>query len=113
SKPMPSGGSAAPGRPEKRGGCYRDCVCLLQLPVIFKHPSAGHREFGAMFLQTGQNGEIALIEHVAAIALCVTRTCLLFVYRATPGIIGHSSGGKSERRQGESEKIFTHHVPLF
>jgi hypothetical protein len=53
------------------------------LAVIDQHLKARRTKFLAVLLQAGQNGEIALINHLAAEANRITRTSLLVLLAAT------------------------------
>src|SRR5438445_798092 len=70
----------------------RDARCAL-LSVVLQHQIAGLRYLGTILLQAGQNGEIALIDHRAAVALNVARTSRLFLRRAAALLLGESTGG--------------------
>ena len=52
------------------------------LPVADQHVAARGRELWPIFLEAGQNGEVALIHQLAAEALHVAGTCLLLLVRA-------------------------------
>src|SRR5215472_7904705 len=81
------------------------------LPVGLQHLVAGRADFGAIFLQAGQNGEIALVDDRAAMLLHVTRAGLLLFGRSASPVVRVGSGRKSKRRKGKGEEIFTHRVP--
>jgi hypothetical protein len=81
------------------------------LIVGFQHPVAGRTDVGTMFLQARQNGEIALIDDRAALALHVTRTGSLFRRRAASHLLSQGGRGEDKRRQGKSQDKFTHRVP--
>ena len=64
------------------------------LAVVFQHLIAGRRDLGAVLLQAGQNGEIALIDHRAAEALNVARAGLLLFRRAAALLLGEGVRSK-------------------
>jgi hypothetical protein len=83
------------------------------LAVAFQHLIAGHGDLGAILLQAGEDGEVALIDHRAAVALHVTGAGLLFLRRATALLLGKGIRRNRYRQQGESQDKFTHRIPSF
>src|ERR1700759_2022063 len=83
------------------------------LPVVFQHLIARLAYFRTIVLQTGQDGEIALIDHRAAEALHVARAGLLLLRRTTARLLalGHRNAGNGNRHQRECEKKLVHRVP--
>src|SRR5665213_348347 len=82
------------------------------LPVVFQHLLAGHADFGAVLLKAGQNGEVALIHHSAAVTLNIAGASLLLLRRAAALLLlGQGAGGNRYRQQGECEKKLVHRVP--
>jgi len=67
-------------------------------------------EFGAMFLQAGQNGEITLIDDLTTVTLDVARTGFLFLSCALALLLGERS--TCERQQGKGQEIFAHCSPF-
>lgn len=62
------------------------------LPVIFEHLIAGWGQLGTILLKTSQNGEVALIYHLAAVALHIARTSRLLLCRAATLLLGDGAG---------------------
>jgi hypothetical protein len=83
-----------PNQARKRacGRNYGMPVVLL-LPMVFQHLITSLGYFGTMLLKAGQNGEIALIDHRAAVALNVARTSRLLLRRAAALLLGDGTGG--------------------
>ncbi len=72
--------------------------------MVFQHLIAGFGQLGTIFLEAGQNGEIALIDYRAAEALDIARTGLLLLRGATARrllLLRHRGGGHGDRQQGE------------
>lgn len=84
---------AEPGRNPARKRPLADVGAAL-LAVVFQHLIAGLGQFGTILLQTGQNGEIALIDHRTAVALNVARTSRLLFRGAAALLLGDCSSGK-------------------
>jgi hypothetical protein len=81
------------------------------LAVVLQYQIARLADLGAILLQAGQNGEIALIDNLAAIAFDIARTGRLFL-RGAAALLGHSNASRgNDRKQGESEKKLLHCVP--
>jgi hypothetical protein len=72
---------------------------------------AGSADPGAILLKAGQNAEVALIYHGAAVALNVAGTGLLLFRRAA--VLSEGAGGNGYRQQGDGEKKLVHRVPSF
>ena len=68
------------------------------LPVVLEHLIANGGQLGPIFLKTGQNDEIALVDHGATEALNVSRASLLLFGRAAALLLllGEGSGGNRE-----------------
>ncbi|PPQ19383.1 hypothetical protein CV770_10890 [Bradyrhizobium sp. AC87j1] len=73
---------------------------------------AGLRDLGPVLLETGQDGEIALVDDRAAELLHVARAGLLLGVRAAP-CLGKGRRRKGCRQQGESDEKLTHCIPSF
>ena len=58
------------------------------LPVVFQHLIAGGGDLGAILLQAGEDGEVALIDHRTAKALHVAGASLLFFRRSAALLLG-------------------------
>jgi hypothetical protein len=87
---------------------------MLLLPVAYQHLIAGLAYPGAILLQTGQNDEVALIDHGAAETLNVTIAGLLLLRRAAALLLlGNRTGGNRERQQDKCRKKSVHRVPSF
>ena len=82
------------------------------LAVALEDLVAGGADLGTMFLQTRQDGEIALIEYRTAELLRVAGTGLLF-FRRSALLLGEGVRRNRERQQGECEEKFTHRIPSF
>ena len=89
-------------------GCERGL-----LPVAFQHLIAGGGDLGAILLEAGEDGEVALIDHRAAVALNVAGASGLFLRRATALLLGKGIRRNRYRQQGESQDKFTHRIPSF
>ena len=63
------------------------------LPVGSQHLITCPGQFGAMLLEAGEDGEVALIHHQAAVALDIARASLLFFRCAAPLLLGNGPGG--------------------
>jgi hypothetical protein len=84
------------------------------LPVVLQHLIAGRADLGTKLLKAGQNREVALIHHSAAVALNIAGTRLLFLRRAAAILLlGDGTGGNRYRQQEECEKKLVHRVPSF
>jgi len=57
-------------------------VSAVLLPVISEHLIAGSADLGTILLKAGENTEVALIYHCAAMALHIAGTGLLLLWRA-------------------------------
>ena len=104
---MSAGVNPRPDSRRQRPICGRPVL----LVVGFQNPVAGRTDVGAIFLQARQNGEIALIDDRAAMALHITRTGSLFGRRAASQLLSQGGRRKDKRREGKSQDIFMHHVP--
>jgi len=93
-------------------GHDRDASAVL-LPVIFQHLIARRGQLGAILLQASEDGEVALIDHGAAVALNVAGASLLLLRRAAALLLGNGAGGNRYRQQEEREGEFTHRIPSF
>jgi hypothetical protein len=87
-------------------------VAGVLLAVVLQHLIAGLGQLGAVLLQAGQNGEVALIDDRTAEALNVARTGRLLFRRAT-ALLGEGGGRKRYRQECECKEKFTHHRPSF
>jgi hypothetical protein len=65
-----------------------------------------------MFLQTRQDGEIALIDHGSAMPLHVAVASFLLLRRAAM-LLREGSSGERQRREGKGQEKSTHRVPSF
>src|SRR5947199_5177993 len=83
------------------------------LTVALEDLVAGGADLGTMFLQTRQDGEIALVDHGTAELLHVAGAGLLFLRRSAALLLGEGSGRSRDRQQGECEEKFTHRIPSF
>jgi len=63
---------------------YRTQTRLL--PVAFQHLIAGDADLGAILLQAGKDGEVALIDHGPAVSLNVAGARLL-LFRRTAALL--------------------------
>src|SRR5258708_17498141 len=87
-RPGSSAHAAAPANVPEAGLARRSAMRGGLLAVGFQHLVAGRRDLGAVLLQAGQDGEIALIDHRAAEALHVTGTGLLLLGRSAALLLG-------------------------
>src|SRR5882724_7505461 len=80
-------------RPAAGGGYER-----ALLPVVLEHRIADGGQLGPIFLKTGQNDEVALVDHGATEALNVSRASLLLFRRAAALmlLLGEGSGRNRE-----------------
>src|SRR6266850_2458135 len=83
------------------------------LAVALEDLVAGGADLGTMFLQTRQDGEIALVDHRTAELLHIAGTGLLFLRRSAALLLGEGSGRSRDRQQGECEEKFAHRIPSF
>lgn len=83
------------------------------LPVVFQHLIAGLGQFGPILLKARQHGEVALVDHRAAVALNVARTSRLFFRRTAALLLGNGSAGNRQCQQDEWQEKFMHRVPSF
>jgi hypothetical protein len=84
------------------------------LPVVLENLVAGGADLGTMFLETGQDGEIALVDHRTAELLHVAGTGLLLLSRsAALLLLGKGFRRSRDGQQGECEEKFTHRIPSF
>src|SRR5580658_8729841 len=81
-RPTASGASQS-----SAGGCGRQMRSIL-LPVVLQHLIACFADLGTIFLEAGQNGEIALIDQLAAEALNISGTSFLLFRRAAALLLG-------------------------
>jgi hypothetical protein len=81
--------------------------------VVSQYLIAGWGQLGTNLLKASQNGEIALINHLAAVTLNIAGTSLLLLRRAAALLLRDGTGGNRYRQQSESEKKLMHRVPLF
>jgi hypothetical protein len=89
-------------------GCARGL-----LPVAFQHLIARHGYLGAIGLEASEDGEVALIDHRAAVALHVTGAGLLLLGRAAALLLGKGIRRNRCRHKGENQEKFTHRIPSF
>ncbi|QFI77083.1 hypothetical protein F8237_05045 [Bradyrhizobium betae] len=82
------------------------------LVVALQNLVAGLRDLGAIFLEAGQDGEIALVDDRTAELLHIARAGLLFGVRAA-SCLGECRRRKGCRQQGESDEKLTHCIPSF
>ena len=81
-----------------RGAAGRSAGSLL--PVVLQHLVAGRRYLRAVLLEAGEDREIALVDHLAAVLLHVAGACRLLCRGAAPLLLGEGSGrGDGERQQ--------------
>jgi hypothetical protein len=83
------------------------------LPVAFQHLIAGGGYLGAIGLEAGEDGEVALIDHRTAEALHVAGAGLLLLGRATALLLGKGIRRNRCRQKGENQEKFTHRIPSF
>jgi len=83
------------------------------LPVAFQHLIAGHGYLGAIGLEASEDGEVALIDHRAAVALHVTGAGLLLLGRAAALLLGKGIRRNRRREKGENQEKFAHRIPSF
>jgi hypothetical protein len=84
------------------------------LPVVLQNLVASGTDLGTMLLETGQDGEITLIDHGTAELLHVTVTGLLLLRRSAARLLlGEGLGRNRYREQAECEEKFTHRFPSF
>lgn len=83
------------------------------LAVALEDLVAGGADLGTMFLETRQDGEIALVDHRTAELLHVAGAGLLFLRRSAALLLGEGSGRSRERQQSECKEKFTHRFPSF
>src|SRR4029453_8415390 len=86
------------------------------LAVVLENLVAGRADLRAVFLEAGQDGEIALVNHRTAELLHVAVTGLLLLRCSAPRwlrLLGEGSGRSRERQQGECEERFAHRIPSF
>jgi hypothetical protein len=83
------------------------------LPVGLQHLIAGRADLGAILLEASEDGEVALIDHCAAVALNVAGAGLLFLRRAAALLLGEGIRRKGDRQQEECQEKFTHRIPSF
>ena len=77
-----------------------DGRALGLLAVVLQYQIARLADLRAILLQAGQNGEIALIDDLAAVAFDIARTGRLFL-RGAATLLGHSNAGRgNDRKQG-------------
>ena len=82
------------------------------LPVVSQYLIAGPADPGAILLKAGQDTEVALIYHGAAVALNVAGAGFLLVRRAAL-ILSDGTRGNRYRQQRDCEKKLVHRVPSF
>jgi hypothetical protein len=86
------------------------------LVVVLEHLIAGLGYLRAVLLQASQDGEVALINHGAAVALDIARTGRLFLRGAAALrrlLLGYRTAGNANRQQGECEEKLMHFVPFY
>src|SRR5258705_9988756 len=75
------------------------------LAVVLEDLVAGCTYLGSMFLEARQNGEVALVDHRAAVLLDVAGTGLLLLRRsAALLLLGEGFRRSRDRQQGECEE---------
>jgi hypothetical protein len=83
-------------RPAQAGSEFAGAIVggeYVLLPVAFQHLVARGRYLGAILLKAGQNGEVALIDHCATVALDIAVTSLLLVRCSAAGLLlGNRAG---------------------
>src|ERR1700753_279545 len=97
--------SAMACRPEPRRAGSRltapaPAGCGL-LAVVLEHLIAGLGDLRPVLLQAGQDGEVALIDHLAAEALDIARTGRLFLRGTAALFLGDRTAGEGNREQRE------------
>src|SRR5258705_8455148 len=75
------------------------------LPVADQHGAARGRELWTVFLEAGQNGEIALGQQLAAETMHVRCASLLVLFRAA---MRKGAGRNRNRQQDERQEEFVH-----
>ena len=80
------------------------------LPVADQHGAARGRELWTVFLEAGQNGEIALVQQLAAETLHIGCASFLFLVCAA---MRKGAGRNRDGKQDERQKQFVHCVPSF
>ena len=78
-------------RPPQALAAAMGAVAGVLLAVVFQHLIAGLGQLGAVLLQAGQDGEVALIDDRAAEALNVARTGRL-LFRRTAALLRERGG---------------------
>ena len=76
------------------------------LAVVGKNLSAIRGEFFPMLLQAGQYGEVALIQHRAAVPPDVAGASALLLFGST--VLGHGGTGKAKRQSADDKEILVH-----
>jgi hypothetical protein len=105
---------ARKSRPRSNEACgskLPDAAAVL-LAVVSQYLIAGPADPGAILLKAGQDAEVALIYHGAAVALNVAGTGFLLVRRAAL-ILSDGTRGNRYRQQRDCEKKLVHRVPSF
>src|SRR6266404_8823351 len=80
------------------------------LPVADQHVAARGRKLRTIFLEAGQNGEVALIHQLAAETLHVAGACLLLLICAA---MSEGGGRNRDRQQDKCQENFVHFLPFF
>lgn len=85
------------------------------LSVAQQHLVAGPAQFRTMLLQTGENGEITLIDHLAAETGDITRAGALFRRSPAMRLLGlrHRDGRTRCEKQNKRCKNLRHCIPSF
>src|SRR5258707_6396640 len=81
---------------------FIDCSLL---PVADQHVAARGRKLWTIFLEAGQNGEVALVHQLAAETLHVAGACLLLLLRAA---MSQGASRNWDRQQDKSQEEFMH-----
>ena len=88
--PIPATPDCSPGG---RACCgERRELCLAYCPWFFSTLIAGRGQFGTVLLKAGENGEVALIDDRAAVALNVADAGFLLLRRAAALLLGDRAG---------------------
>jgi hypothetical protein len=92
-------------------GEIADAKCGL-LAVVLQHHVASLGQLGAVLLQAGENGEVALIDHRTAVTLNIAGTGRLLLGRSAT-LLRDGGGGDRHGQQDQSQERFVHSVPSF
>src|ERR1700749_577931 len=97
--------SAMARRPGPKPGIKPVTARRGLLVVVLEHLIVGLGNLRAILLQARQDGEVALIDHLAAKVLNIARTRgLLLRGAAAPLHLGYRTAGNANRQQGKGGK---------